>query len=343
MQMTHTLVTGGAGMIGSNLVRRLADDGHRVTVVDNLWRGRVENLRGDDGRPVIDLDRDFKRRDLALPGALDDLLPGVDRVVHLADIVGGIGYVFGNQAAVFRQNLLINTHVVASVSRFPRLRGYVYPGTACSFPADKQTGVEAPPLREEDLFPAAPESAYGWSKLMGQYEAELMAQEIGIPVALPILHNVYGPPCDYSTERSQVIPALIRRAIEHPAAPFVVWGSGRQGRAFLHVDDAVDGILGCLERGLGKGPIQIGPDSCTSIAEIAETVVAISGKPITIAYDRSKTEGDQGRCADYAKAASELGWAPRTTLRDGLTRLYRWMERELAADGARRDATTLPA
>lgn len=334
--MTHVLVTGGAGMIGSNLVRRLAAEGCRVTVVDNLWRGRLENLVGSNGRPVIDLDRDFKRRDLAEAGVLDDLLPEVDRVVHLADIVGGIGYVFGNQASIFRQNLLINSHVVASVSRFPSLRGYVYAGTACSFPADRQTGVDAPPLREADLFPAAPESAYGWSKLMGQYEAELMAKETGIPVGLPILHNVYGAPCDFGRERSQVIPALIRRAIEHPAAPFTVWGSGRQGRAFLHVDDAVEGIVATMERGLGKGPIQIGPDSCTAIATIAEEVVRISGKAIEIVYDTSKPEGDRGRCADYAKASRELGWAPRVALGDGLDRLYRWIEGRLAEEGAQR-------
>ena len=341
MQMGHVLVTGGAGMIGSNLVRRLAGDGHRVTVVDNLWRGRIENLHGPGGRPVIDLDRDFVRRDLALPGALDDLLPGVDQVVHLADIVGGIGYVFGNQSSIFRQNLLINTHVVASVGRCRSLRGYVYPGTACSFPAALQTGVEAPPLREEDLFPAAPESAYGWSKLMGQYEAELMAQEFAIPVALPILHNVYGAPCDFSRERSQVIPALIRRTIDYPAEDFVVWGSGRQGRAFLHVDDAVAGIHACLEKGLGKGAIQLGPDHCTSIAEIAERVVKISGKDIKIRFDLTKPEGDRGRCADFTKATRELGWMPRVNLREGLTKLYRWMETELAEQHAARAAPRL--
>lgn len=331
MQMSHVLVTGGAGMIGSNLVKRLVAEGHRVSVVDNLWRGKIENLDGRDGKPVIDLERDFTARDLAIPDALDELLTQVDYVVHLADIVGGIGYVFNNQSSVFRQNLLINTNVVASVSRFRRIKGYVYPGTACSFPAHMQTGTEAPPLREEDLFPAAPESAYGWSKLMGQYEAELMEQEFGIPVAVPILHNVYGAPCDFSRERSQVIPALIRRAIDFPAEEFVVWGSGQQGRAFLHVDDAVSGIRACIEHGLGKGTIQLGPNHCTSIAEIAEQVVKISGKDIEIRFDRTKPEGDRGRCADFTKATRVLGWSPRVTLGDGLTKLYRWMEGQLAA------------
>src|SRR5262245_36923329 len=198
MQTSRILVTGGAGMIGSNLVRRLAAEGHHVKVVDNLWRGRLDNLRDGGSGAVIDLNRDFWLRDLTIPDAIKDLVNNVDYVVHLADIVGGIGYVFNNQASVFRQKLLINSNVVPSISRAPRIRGYMYVGTACSFPAHKQTGVDAPPLREEDLLPAAPESAYGWSKLMGQYEAELMQQEHGIPVALPILHNVYGTPCDFS-------------------------------------------------------------------------------------------------------------------------------------------------
>ena len=88
------LVTGGAGMIGSNLVKRLAGQGHSVCVVDNLWRGRRSYLRDDSGKAAIDLDRDLHVRDLSLAGQLDDLLPGVDRVYHLADIVAGIGYVF---------------------------------------------------------------------------------------------------------------------------------------------------------------------------------------------------------------------------------------------------------
>lgn len=333
--MSKVLVTGGAGMIGANLVRRLVEAGHDVTVVDNLWRGRREYLIGPDGRSVIDLEKAFFPYDLSLPDALDPLLPGTDYVFHLADVVAGIGYVFNNQAGLFRQNLLINTNVVASVSRFKQIKGYIYVGTACSFPAHLQTGVDAPPLVEDDLYPALPESAYGWSKLMGQYEGELLEQEFGIPVGLPILHNVYGAPCDFGTERSQVIPALVRRAIEYQAgSSFEVWGSGSQGRAFIHVNDVVDGLVACMERGLGKGPIQLGPDKCTSIREIAETIVAISGKPIEINYDTSKPEGDRGRCADYSKANRELGWEPRTELREGMLDVYEFVEAGLAAEQA---------
>ncbi len=329
MTPTRTLVTGGAGMIGSNLVRRLVAEGHEVFVVDNLWRGRKEYLLDEQNQPIIDLEKRFFDADLAEPGVLDPLLDGIDYVFHLADVVAGIGYVFDNQLSLFRRNLLINTHVVASVARHPELKGYIYVGTACSFPAELQTGVDARPLVEEDLYPASPESAYGWSKLMGQYEAELMQQEQGIPVALPMLHNVYGAPCDFDEARSQVIPALIRKAIEYPHRPFEVWGSGSQGRAFVHVDDVVDGLIAAMRKGLGKGPIQIGPDYCNTIREIAETIVEISAKPIEIHYDLSRPEGDRGRCANHDKATEVLGWRPRIDLREGLSSLYQWIERRM--------------
>lgn len=322
------LVTGGAGMIGSNLVKRLAGMGHAVSVVDNLWRGRREYLADDDGRPVIDLQRDLHVRDLSMAGQMDGLLDGVDYVYHLADIVAGIGYVFNHQGSIFRQNLLINSNVIDSVRRKP-VRGFIYVGTACSFPQKKQFGVEAPPLKEEDLYPADPESAYGWSKLMGEYESQLLQDEAGVPVSVLSLHNVYGAPCDVSETSSQVIPSLIRKAVEYPAKPFSVWGSGAQGRAFVHVDDIVDALVSAMERGLGQGAIQIGPDVCTSIRQVAETIVEVSGKDIPIEFDTSKPEGDRGRCADYSKASRVLGWAPRVALRDGLERTYRWVEKRL--------------
>ncbi len=328
--MTHILVTGGAGMIGSNLVRRLAGEGLRVTVVDDFSRGHPDNLRRSDGSWLIDRERSLHKLDLSVPGALDGLLGDVDHVFHLADVVAGIGFVFANERAIFRQNMLINSNVVASVGRFPALKSYIYVGTACSFPAARQTGPDAAPLREEELYPAAPESAYGWSKLMGQYEAELLQKETGIPVGLPMLHNVYGTPSDLSRERSQVLPALVRRAIEWPRGAFTVWGTGRQGRAFVHVEDVVDGLLAVMERGLGHGPIQLGPDHCTTIREAAETVVRVSGKPIEIRYDPTKPEGDLGRCADYSKARELLGWRPKVDFETGIAALYGWAEQRLA-------------
>jgi len=188
------------------------------------------------------------------------------------------------------------------------------------------------PLREDELYPALPESAYGWSKLMGQLETKYLEEEKGIPCCTLMFHNVYGSPCDFG-ERSQVIPALIRKAINYPLEPFHVWGSGLQGRAFIHVNDIVDAICLAMQKGWGHGYIQIGPSVCTSIKEIAEAVVKISGKDIEIFYDITKPEGDKARSADYTKAKKILGWEPKVTLEEGLRQQYHWVENQIKIVG----------
>jgi GDP-D-mannose 3', 5'-epimerase len=326
--MSNIIVTGGAGMIGSNLVKRLVKQGNNVIVIDNLWRGKLEYLSNEDYIPVIDLNTNFFNRDLSIPGQMDDLLENVDYIIHLADVVAGIDYVFNNQGSLFRQNLLINSNVITSVRKHAiSVKGFIYAGTACSFPLTRQNSLDVIPLHEEELYPALPESAYGWSKLMGQYETELLEKETGIPTCTLMFHNVYGSPCDFG-ERSQVIPALIRKAIYYPNEPFNVWGSGEQGRAFIHVNDIVEGIVLAMEKGWSKGHIQLGPSVCTSIKEIAEIVVEISGKKLDIFYDTTKPEGDKARSADYSKAKTVLGWEPRVDLKEGLKQQYTWIKQQ---------------
>lgn len=316
-------------MIGSNLVKRLVGQNHEVHVIDNLWRGKLEYLNDfDTSVPVIDLDKCFHNIDLSGPIPMKPEFEGTEYLIHLADVVAGIGYVFSNQGSLFRQNLLINSNTI-EFSKQLGIKGFLYAGTACSFPAELQASFDYSLLKEEELYPANPESAYGWSKLMGVYEADLMEKETGIQVVSLLFHNVYGAPCDFSKERSQVIPALIRKAIEYPENDFVVWGSGKQGRAFIHIDDVVDGILLGLEKGFGKGYIQLGPDISTTIAEIAGTIVDISEKDIPLEFDTSKPEGDKARAADYRLAREILGWEPKVDLKEGLKSTYEWIEAQM--------------
>lgn len=322
------LVTGGAGMIGSNLVARLIDLGHDVYVIDNFIRGRKEYLIRENGKPWIDFERRLINADLRHTGIIETIGVEFDVIFHLADVVAGIGYVFSNQLKIFRDNLLINSNVVDSAKNI-RPSAYIYVGTACSFPENLQDGSYQEPLVEEDQYPANPESAYGWSKLMGEYEAFLLEKEFSVPVSVLTLHNVYGSPCDFSPERSQVIPALIRKALQHPAEEFVVWGSGQQSRAFVHIDDVVKALLATAEKGLGKGLIQIGPGHANTIEQIAKTIVDISSKNIEIKFDLTKPEGDHSRCANFSKAERVLGWQPEVDIRTGLEKLYDWMRQHV--------------
>jgi len=319
------LVTGGAGQIGSHLVAALVTSGAEVSVADNLWRGKKSNL-APAGMPLIDLERCFHEVDLTDPLACAKVTAGCDLVYHLADVVAGINYVFGNQFSLFNSNLRIDANMLhAAIAN--RVPNYVYVGTACSYPAAKSVvGADGstPKFKEDEVYPALPESSYGWSKLMGEYHAELAMNEGLLNLGLLRFHNVYGPHCEMSPEKSQVIPSLIRKAERYPEEPFVVWGSGKQRRAFVYVSDIVDALLLVAERGLDKGVIQIGPDYSTSIRELAETIVKISGKPIRIDYDPTRREGDGDRAADWTKAREVLGWQPRVSLEEGLRRTYDW-------------------
>lgn len=326
--MKSILVTGGCGMIGSNLVKRLVKDGWDVYVVDNLWRGKLEYLNDEFGNPVIDLDTHFYPKDLTVYSECLKIIGTTDYVVHLADVVAGIDFVFKNQGEIFRTNNLINSNVFDCCRKVGNLKGVLYVGTACSFPMARQNTLDQEPLVENELFPALPESAYGWSKLMGQLELGYLEKEIGTPCCTLMFHNVYGTPTDFG-ERSQVIPALIRKTIDYPNQQFNVWGSGLQGRAFIHVDDIVNALCLALEKGWGHGHIQIGPSVCTSIKEIAEMIVKISGKDIDIFYDTTKPEGDKARCADYSKAKEILGWEPKVSLEEGLKQSYDWIYKQV--------------
>ena len=197
----NILVTGCAGMIGSYLTSHLLDlfskkDGNRVIGIDNLSRGKIENLQeacGDNFKKLEFIKCDLTKYEENWARKFKK----TDVLIHLADIVAGIGYVFDNESYVFRTNLLINSNVSKCIAKF-RPKRYIYVGTACSFPRNLQLSINADPLKEDDQFPASPESGYGWSKLMGEIEASLLSKEGITKTVVLSLHNVYGKYCDFS-------------------------------------------------------------------------------------------------------------------------------------------------
>lgn len=322
-------ITGGAGMIGSTLLNKLVALGKDVIVIDNFWRGKKENI---DNIPNWDYNKSFFNIDLSDPTNENHIINAIescDVVIHLADIVAGIGYVFNNQYEIFKVNNQINSNLFNACSK-SGIKKILYAGTACSFPKDLQMSLTAV-LKEEQLFPAEPESAYGWSKLMGTLELQYMAEKFNIDVTTLMLHNVYGPNCDLDPKRSQVIPSIIKKMIElNPGEELQVWGSGNQGRAFIHVDDIANAFILALNKADLPKIIQIGPSYCTSIKELVLTLKdKILKKDIAIFYDTTKPEGDLGRCADYSLANKTLGWEPLVNLENGLMTTTNWIEKQL--------------
>lgn len=322
-------ITGGAGMIGSALLRKLSKNGYEIIVIDNLWRGKVENINTIEN---WDFSKNFHNIDLSDTNNEEQLLKiieNTDVLIHLADIVAGIGYVFNNQYEIFKINNTINTNIFSICSKL-NIKKILYAGTACSFPKNLQLSLTSI-LKESQLFPAEPESAYGWSKLIGTMELQYMAEKYNLNVTTLMLHNVYGPYCDTDPKRSQVIPSIIRKMIElEPNGQLDVWGSGNQGRAFLHVDDVANAFQLALEKDNIPQIIQIGPNHCTSIKHLVNVLINdVIKKPINVHFDITKPEGDLGRCADYKIANESLGWSPQLDLKEGLIDTYNWIKSKI--------------
>lgn len=314
MTTPRIFVTGSAGMIGSTIARTLLTGGHKVVGIDNLWRGTSDNLAMLKAHSSFE----YRHADIAADHNWSFDVSGEDTIIHTADIVAGIGFVFANEWAIFQKNLLINT-AIARIVHFQQPRQLIYLGTACSYPQGLQRSIEGSVLSEAVKFPADPESGYGWSKLIGDIEFRLAVKGKKTRLTVLDLHNVYGWPCVYRDNTAQVIPALIMKAVSSADRSLSVWGDGKQGRAFVHVTDVVEAVTAAHAYRGEQDNFMIGPDRCTSIAEVADLIRQHPRVGIdTVVFDPSKPTGDIGRYADATRARTELGWVPKVSFKDGL-------------------------
>lgn len=310
-------VTGAAGMIGSNVVCDLLSEGYFVIGVDDLSRGTPSDL--DIFK--YNSNFEFKKADIALDDSWATDINQECIIVHTADIVGGIGYVFDNEWAIFQKNILINTQI-AQIARTKKPQHLIYLGTACSYPQGMQKSINSSVLSEKNKFPADPESGYGWSKLIGDIEFHLAIKNSSTRLTVLDLHNVYGWPCVYNDASAQVIPSLINRAMKSENGILKIWGDGNQGRGFIHVSDVVSAVRSSLCYKGTYDNFMIGPDACTTISKIAQIIARDPRlNIISLEYDIAKPVGDIGRYANADRAKAELGWSPKTDLEYGLRSL----------------------
>jgi nucleoside-diphosphate-sugar epimerase len=322
------LVTGGAGFIGSHLTQALVAAGAHVTVVDNLERGTTESLR------AIWEQIEFHQADLLDWQVASKVCAGQNVVLHLASKVGGIRYYTGKPFEVIEANLQVDGNVLGAVISH-EIPFYFYASSAHVYPIGLQGDANAPPVREEQVLPAHPELSYGWAKLMGEKRIEYAVAE-GKPVRASIARIIgaYGPNQDFDLATGSAIPVFIRRAIEYPRlSPFRVLGTGKETRSYCFVDDIVAGIITSIEQLADQrfvGPFNLGAEGRVSIAELAQTIVEISGKEIAIEFDKGHPTLIWGQALDCSLASSLLrGWRPVIGLHKGLQLCYWDIERRL--------------
>ena len=308
------LVTGGAGFIGSHVVEKLVGLGADVTVLDNLQNSSLKNLEKVKDK------YEFIKGDCTDPATANKACRGQEVVMNLAARVGGIEYNRTHQATMLGDNLLIGT-VVLEAAKNNNVKRFLVVSSACVYPRNC-----AVPTPESEGFMDEPEptnGGYGWAKRMSEKLGMYYTEEFGMNIAIVRPYNAYGPRDHFDPETSHVIPALIKRAIDGED-PIKVWGSGNQTRAFLYVEDLVEGMLLAVEKYPKSDPINLGTNEEISIIDLVKKILEITGINAKIEFDTSKPDGSPRRNSDNTKAEDKLGFLAKTNIDEGLKRTISW-------------------
>ena len=297
-----TLVTGGAGFLGSHLVERLEAEGHDVI---------VPRRSDTDLTSMADAERLFR-----------DTRP--ELVFHLAAEVGGIGANRANPGRYWYANLIMGAHVL-ELARLHGAAKLVLAGTICSYP--KFAPV---PFREDDLWNGYPEETnapYGVAKKALLVGAQAYREQYGLNAVYLLPVNLYGPRDNFDLETSHVIPALIRKMVEaqeRGEREVVLWGDGSPTREFLFVEDCADGLLLAAQRYDGPEPVNLGTGAEISIRELAALIAELTGFAGEIRWDTSKPNGQPRRQLDTSRAEERFGFRAKVGLRQGIEHTVAW-------------------
>ena len=299
-----TLLTGGAGFLGSFLTEKLI--GSRGVDPADIRIPRSREL-------------DLRRWDSCV-----EAVSNADVVIHLAARVGGIGFNRRYPGMLFYDNALMGIQLMEA-ARQEGVAKFVAIGTVCAYP--KYAPV---PFREENLWAGYPEETnapYGIAKKMLLVQAQAYRSQYGFNAIYLLPVNLYGPRDNFDLEDSHVIPALIRKIVEAKQTRqthITLWGTGNATREFLYVEDAAEGILLATEKYEESEPVNIGSGSEISIRDLAGLISRLAGFSGEILWDATKPDGQPRRMLDTGRAQEKFGFNAKIDLGEGLKRTIEW-------------------
>lgn len=333
----NILVLGGAGFIGSHTAKRLKKEGHFVRVVD---------IKLTEYFNAEDFCSEFVKCDLRIKDCVDEVFNDYhwDWVFQYAALMGGAGYIFtgDNDADIMYSSALINLNVVEAAVNH-KVGRLFYSSSACIYNQNLQKERDNPGIKENTAWPLNPDSDYGIEKAFSEKLYKAHERNYGLQIRIARFHNIFGPQGTWKGGKEKAPAAICRKVVEAiegfpgyihgadnipdiPVGRIDIWGSGEQTRSFLYIDECVEGVVRLMESDCTE-IVNIGSDEMISINDLAKMAIEISGKKLTI-NNISGPTGVMGRNSNNELIYEKLGWKPTAKLRDGIEKLYKWINEQ---------------
>jgi nucleoside-diphosphate-sugar epimerase len=328
------VITGAGGFIAGALTRAFHEQGFtRIRAIDKKplpnWYQRVPGVES--------LCMDLTEKDNCIHAC-----EGAVEVYNLAADMGGMGFIEHFRVDCLR-SVLINTQMIEAAYR-AGARRYFFSSSACAYNTLLQQDPNVRALKESDAYPAMAERGYGWEKLISEMFCQEYWAERHLETHIARFHNIYGPHGTWFGGREKAPAALSRKVIEAKDSgklEIEIWGDGRQTRSFCFIDDCIKGIDMIMHcDGLIATPINLGSKELVSINQLVSIIEEIAGVKLARTYDLGAPKGVAGRNSDNTFINQILGWEPNTTLHDGLTKTYTWIEQQYADRKAGKQVVT---
>ena len=317
---SKVLVTGAGGFIGHHLVTFLQERGYWVRGVDlKLPEFCASNAAEFE---ILDL----RKWDNCIAATR-----GVDAVYALAADMGGMGFISCNHAQILHNNSLINLHTLEA-ARLNGVRRYLYTSSACVYPEYRQLTTNVTPLKETDAYPAEPQDAYGWEKLITEQLCMHYRKDYGLETRIVRFHNIFGPYGTWDGGREKAPAALCRKIALAKLTghdEIEIWGDGEQTRSFCYIDDCIRGICKLMHSDFNS-PLNLGQDRMISINELAAMTAGIANINVRMRHVPGP-QGVRGRNSDNTLLKQALNWTPEISLEEGLAKTYAWIESQVYA------------